>query len=114
MHIDTYSFGHICIDGVDYSKDLIIDCKTVLTPWWRESGHVFEIDDLKNLMSIKPDVVVLGTGFFGRVRVPRITVSVLEEAGWEVLVLRTGQAVAEFNRFADAGRDVVAALHLTC
>ena len=114
MRIDNYSFGRIRIDGVDYGKDLIVYGETVLAPWWRESGHVFEIDDLKDVMSIKPDVVVLGTGFFGRVRVPRTTISALEEAGWEVLALRTGQAVAEFNRYADAGRDVVAALHLTC
>jgi len=114
VRIDTYSFGHICIDGVDYSKDVIVYGETILTPWWRESGHVFEIADLKDVMSIKPAVVVLGTGFFGRVRVPRTTISALEEAGWEVLALRTGQAVAEFNRFADVGRDVVAALHLTC
>ena len=114
MRIDAYSFGRISIDGVDYTKDVIICRETVLTPWWRQSGHVFEIDDLEDVMSVEPDIVVLGTGFFGRVRVPRTTVSMLEEAGWEVLVLRTGQAVAEFNRCAEVGRDAAAALHLTC
>jgi hypothetical protein len=114
VRIDAYSFGHICIDGVDYSKDVIVFGEAVLTPWWRESGHVFDIDDLKDVMSINPATVVLGTGFFGRVRVPRTTISALEEAGWEVLALRTGQAVVEFNRHVDAGRAVVAALHLTC
>ena len=38
----------------------------------------------------------------------------MREAGAEVVIERTGKAVKEFNRRAEQGRDVAAALHLTC
>jgi len=66
------------------------------------------------VVAAAPDVVVLGTGYFGRVKVLDETLTALAEAGTEIVVERTGGAVECFNRFADEGRDVATALHLTC
>lgn len=113
MRIDSYSFGRIEVDGVSYSEDVIILRNRVVFPWWRDAGgHVFAPLDLADVIAAKSEAVVLGTGSFGRVKVlPEL---LQQLSGSEVVVERTGRAVDIFNRLSDDGRDVVAALHLTC
>ena len=115
MHIDKYSFGSIRIDGRDYTQDVILLGNEVKGPWWREAGgHVYALQDLADLVAAAPEVVVLGTGYFGRVRVLDESLTALAEAGTEIVVEKTGGAVEYYNRFVADGRDVAAALHLTC
>ena len=115
MHIDSYSFGSIQIDGKDYASDVVLLGEDVKSPWWREAGgHVYGVEDFEDVLAAAPDVVVLGTGYFGRVKVLDETLAALAEAGSEIVVERTGGAVECFNRYAGEGRDVAAALHLTC
>jgi hypothetical protein len=115
MQIDSYSFGKIEVGGHGYSHDVILLRGEVESPWWRSAGgHVFAPGDLGSVLTAAPEVVVLGTGYFGRVRVTDEALSAFEDAGIEVEVARTREAVDIFNRLAEAGRDVAAALHLTC
>jgi hypothetical protein len=115
MHIDKYSFGEIRVDGVDYGMDVILLANTVHSPWWREAGgHVFAPGDLELLISAAPEIVCLGTGYFGRVKVEPSTHEAFTDAGTTVVVDRTGPMVEEFNRLVLEGRDAAAALHLTC
>lgn len=115
MHIDAYTFGRIEIDGVCYSTDVILLRDRVRSPWWRAAGgHLYAPEDLGEVLSAAPNVVVLGTGFFGRVKVPRETFAAFADAGSEVVEETTGRAVEEYNRLVAEGRDVAAALHLTC
>jgi len=115
MHIESYTFGEIRIDGVDYRTDVILLGHTVHSPWWREAGgHVFAPGDLELLISAAPEIVCLGTGYFGRVKVEPSTRQAFVDAGTTVVVERTGPAVEEFNRLVQEGRDAAAALHLTC
>jgi hypothetical protein len=115
MRIDSYNFGRIRIDGADYGKDLIILDGQVHSPWWREAGgHLFAPADLQLVIAAAPEVVCLGTGYFGRVRIDEATMAAFAESGTEVVVDRTGAIVERFNRLVDADRDVAAALHLTC
>jgi hypothetical protein len=46
--------------------------------------------------------------------VPDETRRTFEEAGTEVVILRTAEAVDEYNRRRGTGEGVAAALHLTC
>ena len=115
MQIDSYVFGSIRIDGRDYVGDVILLGGDVRSSWWREAGgHVYAAKDFGELLAAAPDFVVLGTGYFGRVKVLEETLTVFADAGSEVVVERTGGAVETFNRLATEGRDVAAALHLTC
>ncbi len=115
MRIEAYRFGRIVIGGVTYTADVIVLPGRVISPWWREAGgHVFDLRDLGPLMESGAEVVVLGTGALGMVRVPPETVAALEATGAEVIVERTARAVERFNLAAGAGRVVAAGLHLTC
>ena len=115
MHIDSYSFGSIQIDGKDYASDVVLLGGDVKSPWWREAGgHVYAPTDIEEVVAAAPEVVVLGTGYFGRVKVLEETLTGFADIGSAVIVEKTGRAVETFNRLAAADRDVAAALHLTC
>jgi len=115
MHIDSYGFGRIRIDGADYANDVLVLRDRVLSPWWRQAGgHVYAPQDLETLIALVPEVVCLGTGYFGRVTVQAAAVEAFEAEGSRVLVGRTGRMVEEYNRLVEEGCDAAAALHLTC
>jgi hypothetical protein len=115
VHVDSYSFGRITIDGVEYTKDVLMVNGEVRSPWLRSAGgHLFALVDLAEVLGARPEVVVLGTGYFGLVRVAEETRSAVAAAGTRVVCERTGRAVQELNRLAASGCDVAAAFHLTC
>jgi hypothetical protein len=113
MRINNYSFGRIDVGGVLYTQDVIILRERVVSPWWREAGgHVFAPADLTDVIEAAPEIVVLGTGYFGRVNVPPETLEALGTSA--SIVETTALAVKTFNRLRSEGRDIIAALHLTC
>ena len=114
MHIDSYKFGEIVIDGVSYDSDLIILGGTVGSGWWRKKGHSLAVEDLATVISVRPSVLVVGCGASGMMKVPQETRGVLEENGIELEAVDTRKAVQRFNELAKAGTDVAAAFHLTC
>ncbi|MCK4910381.1 MAG: hypothetical protein KAR83_02010 [Thermodesulfovibrionales bacterium] len=113
MHIDSYRFGKIVINGTTYTKDVLILPDKVLSPWWRIEGHSLAIDDLAEVISATPEVLVIGTGAMGVMGVPEETLEYLRDKGVEVIIKRTGAAASEFNRLSATG-NVAAAFHLTC
>ena len=115
MRITSYDFGRITVDGRDYTSDVIIHAGRLRDSWWRQEGHRLEPADLEDLWDAPPEVLVVGTGFHGRLMVPEETRQALAERGVEVRCAKTREAVALFNALvADSGRRVDAALHLTC
>jgi hypothetical protein len=113
MKIEHYSFGKITIDGHTYTSDVIIYPGRVDASWWREEGHSLHVSDLTDVINAKPEILIVGTGFTGLMRVPRETLTHLESKGIEVYVKRTSKAVEMFNEL-QGNKVVVAAFHLTC
>jgi hypothetical protein len=114
MHIDSYQFGKIVIDGVNYSSDCLIFGDTVQSNWWRKQGHSLAVDDLKTIIAAKPSVLVVGCGASGLMKVPEKTQQVLQEHDIQLETFDTSKAVERFNELSQAGVNVAAALHLTC
>ena len=114
MVIESYAFGKIVIDGQVYERDVILTRDHVWDGWWREEGHRLSVADLEQAFAASPVILVVGTGSFGRVRVPDETRKEIERRGIELHVLPTGKAVKLYNRFESNGQNVVAALHLSC
>ncbi|MEW6419718.1 MAG: MTH938/NDUFAF3 family protein [Nitrospirota bacterium] len=113
MKIEHYSFGRIIIDGKTYTSDVIIYPGSVDSSWWRKEGHNLNIADLTNVINAKPEVLVVGTGSSGLMKVPKETISYLESKGIMVHVALTEKAVELFNKL-QKDKIVIAALHLTC
>jgi len=116
MKINGYSFGKITVDGKTYTSDVIIYPDRVDSSWWRKEGHYLQPVDLRDIISSKPDVLIIGTGHDGVMRVPDDTSSFIKSKGIEVHIGMTSRAVELFNQMQSEKSDkrIIAALHLTC
>jgi len=114
VHIDSYEFGRIVIDGVAYNSDCLILGSGVRPNWWRKKGHVVSVEDVQPIIEAKPQVLIIGSGTSGMMKVPAETQNFLTEHKIEVETLSTSRAVERFNELSAQGANVSAALHLTC
>lgn len=116
MHIDSYQFGEIVIDGARYDSDVIILGGAVQSNWWRSEGHSLGVEDLTSVIEAKPSVLVVGCGASRPcgMDVPGATQQFLKEKGIQLEAMGTYKAVEKFNELSEAGVNVAAALHLTC
>ena len=114
MRISDYEFGKIAIENRTYTSDVIIAPEQVIDSWWRKEGHNLQIEDLDDILKAKPDLLIIGTGYYGRMQVPDETKQYLEQRGIKLLEAKTGDAVTEFNQQQKEYARIVAALHLTC
>jgi hypothetical protein len=114
MNIDAYHFGEIDIDGRTYTSDVIITPERVRDSWWRQKGHRLAVEDLTDIVAARPDVLVIGTGYLGRMFVSDEARQYLQDHGIEVHESHTREAAQEFNRLQQTHQRVVGALHLTC
>jgi len=114
MHIDSYQFGKIVIDGVDYSSDCIILGNSVQANWWRKQGHLLSAEDLQPITTAKPTVLIVGCGKSGMLKIPNETRQVLLEEGIQLEAANTARAVERFNELSKTDVNIAAALHLTC
>ena len=114
MHIDSYQFGRIVIDGASYTSDCLILGGVVKPDWRRQEGHSLSVEDLQDVIEAKPAILVTGSGASGMMDVPEKTMQTLKEQGIQVEVYDTHRAVKRFNELAKKGENAAAALHLTC
>jgi hypothetical protein len=111
--IDSYLFGRIKIDGEDFTSDVIIFPNRVKSDWWRKEGHTLNLEDIRDILKERPDVLIVGTGRHGLMSVPSHTRKGIEAKGIELMTQRTGKATKTFNKLCKE-KKVVVALHLTC
>jgi hypothetical protein len=112
--IEHYSFGNMVIDGQAYRDDVKIVNDLVSPDWWRRSGHLVETGDIPDLIQAKPEVLVLGTGASGMMRVDDSVRQAAERERIELVVKPTREASQAYNDLAAKGRSVAAGFHLTC
>ena len=114
MEITRYRFGEIEIDGRTYTADMIITPERVVDTWWRKQSHSLEAADLAEVMTARPEILIVGTGYYGRMTIPDETRRYLQAQRVRLRAAHTGKAVQEFNRLQRDSARIVAALHLTC
>jgi len=114
MHIDSYQFGKIVIDGKAYNSDCLIVGDSIQPNWWRKQGHLLSVEDLQSIIAAKPSFLVIGCGASGMMKVSEGIEQVLREQGIKLFIGNTHKAMARFNELSEKGENVAAALHLTC
>lgn len=114
MHIDSFRFGNIVIDGTAYKSDCLIFADAAHDNWWRKQGHSLAAEDLQPVIAAKPSVLVVGCGASGMMKVAQETRQALQNKNIELIALNTAEAVDRFNQLLERGKNVAAALHLTC
>ncbi|MEM1589841.1 MAG: Mth938-like domain-containing protein [Candidatus Bathyarchaeia archaeon] len=114
--IESYDFGVMVVDGKHYTCDLIVFPEKVLSSWWRREGHRLCVEDLREVFNCKPlpEILVVGTGYSGLVKVLPEVEKALKERGIKLIAQPTGEAYKTFNELLKAGKRVVGAFHLTC
>ena len=67
--IESYEFGRMEIEGRAYTADLILLPDKIKESWWRETGHKLSLKDIEDVLQDAPEVLVIGTGFHGLMKV---------------------------------------------
>ena len=96
--ISSYRFGEIIIEGKKHNKDVIIFPDRINTTWWRETGHSLSTHDLNEVIQSQPEILIVGTGSFGRMKVPQKTKKFLEAQGIKVVIRKTKEAIQVYNQ----------------
>jgi uncharacterized protein len=103
--------GWVRIGILEYRENLVLTSENIATGWAVKGFDALTSDDFAGLVSLQPDIVVLGTGASLRFPHPRLTRALLERRiGLEVM--DTAAACRTFNILAAEGRRVAAALML--
>lgn len=111
--IESYSFGLMVINGQKYTSDLIILPDRIKSSWWRESGHKISLKDLEDVLAEKPEILVVGTGAVGLMKVEEEVRRFAQENRITLIVEKTKEAVQSFNNYASK-KKTIGAFHLTC
>ncbi len=113
--IDSCTFGSMTIDGQRIDSDLkIFPEGRVKANWWRASGHLLKPEDITDVIASGPDVIVVGTGIYGRMEISPRTRALLSEKGITLVAEPTETAARMYNSAMDRKEKVAGCFHLTC
>ena len=114
--IESYDFGLIVIKARRYTSDIIVFPEQVIEGWWRKEGHRIYVEDLKEILNHepRPEVLVVGTGYYGIVKISPDVETVLKSQRIELVVQPTKEACQTFNKLLKSNKRVAGAFHLTC
>lgn len=118
MRIDSTSFGNVIIDKFVYSDVLIIDGKIVernldLLHKIFGTGHVIAQDEISMLLKDSPELIVIGNGQDGVLKVKKEQIEEMERI-CKVVVEKTPDAIKKINDAIKEGKKVNALIHTTC
>ena len=112
VSIQYVKFGEVKIDNHVFYSDMIV--------WWDgekefvAKNHVFDMKMFSRLLRKKPDVVVIGTGQQGMVKISDDVFQLAKEKGIKVFVDTSAKAADIFNGMLATGKKAVAFIHTTC
>ena len=113
MIID-FSFGRIVANGQICNTDIKIVQGTLTPDWWRKSGHSVEIEDVQDALNTELEILVIGKGQPGYMKVSDSLRELLAEKNVELIEEPTAKAVETFNRLFKEGRRVAGGFHVGC
>ncbi len=112
--IEKYVFGKIVVNGVTYTNDIKIIQDTLIPDWWRKSGHQVGMDDVNDILDSETNILVIGTGKFGLMKLTSLLREKLIKKRIVVIEKNTSEAIKIFNQLYKEGKKVSAGFHLTC
>jgi hypothetical protein len=119
--IQSFDWGKFVINGVIHSMDgegvgkdvCIIHGKVY--PWKARKGHQLQPEMVVCVFNQGVEVLVIGNGVNGALKVKKKTQKAIKAAGIETLVVeRTPEACKIFNRLYSEGKNVALLAHGTC
>jgi hypothetical protein len=119
VRFDSTWFGGVSINGKRYRDVLIvkgdiIDRENIIPGWFEgRSHHTIYKHELEKLLEGDPEIIIIGNGQDGVLRVPADVEEAIKKKGIQLIVLETPEAIEEYNRLAEK-KKVNALIHTTC
>ena len=118
MQIDDTKFGNITIDGKTYEHDVVIRLagdivkrKKKLSKKLYGTSHLVSKDEAKFVFEKGAEVLVVGSGQEGNVRLSPEAEAYLAKKGCEIVIQPTPEALHVFN---ETHRKKIGLFHVTC
>lgn len=117
--IEEYKFGTIKISGKNYFRDVRINWNGEVFDWQRKESHTIDLKDIENALFYNPDLVIIGTGFYGEAEVTEELKQFFQSKEIDLLVDDTDSASKIFNEKIKTFKKndfpkVIGFFHLTC
>ena len=109
--IDSVIFGEIKIDGKDYYSDVIV--------WWDghvkliAKNHILNINALGKVIKRNPDIIIIGTGLRGMVKIDPEVKMVCENSKVTLYSDPTKKAIEMYNGMIARQKRVAGIFHIT-
>lgn len=107
--IRSYAPGEIRIGETVIRGSCLVAADQIVSDWRPRTVEDLTLDDLQQVIAMKPEVVVIGSGPRQQFPAPDVLGAVLSR-GIGCEVMDTGAACRTYNILASEGRTVVAAL----
>jgi uncharacterized protein len=104
-----YGAGYVMINRVRYERSLIILPDRIIEDWPAQTFEQLALEHFEYLLSLRPEIVLLGTGAALRFPHPSLT-KMLIASKIGVEVMDTSAACRTYNILSAEGRWVAAAL----
>ena len=112
--INSTEFGSIIIDHKTYDTDVIVSWDGKIKEATTVVRHLFGKKELDEILKKKPELIIIGTGDSGFLKVSDEIKKVCSQKRIELIELISKNAIAKFNENASRNKKVVAFIHVTC
>lgn len=111
--IDAFRFGEMIIDGRCYRTDIVLYPDHVEALWERCEQHVVKIADMRKILLLRPEYLLIGAGQPGLLHVLWETQEYILQQGIQLVTVPTENAIRLYNRIYDKCL-IIGAFHLGC
>ncbi|MCX8194132.1 MAG: MTH938/NDUFAF3 family protein [Candidatus Pacearchaeota archaeon] len=117
VQITETEFGKIVVEGKTYNHDIMIDANGVITKRssvsekWYGTHHVICTEEIKELLTTKPQVLIIGLGQYKACRLEQGVERECSKYGTKIIAEATPKAIKIFNE-TEARK--AGLFHVTC
>ena len=105
----AHGAGHVMVNGERYDRSIVVMAEAVRSDWMVDGFEELDESHFDYFLSLKPDVLLLGTGTTQRFPHPRLY-RALTAAGIGVECMDTAAACRTYNILVAESRRVIAAI----
>lgn len=109
--IKSISPGKIVINNETYTNSIIISAEKLISPWAPKNSSDITDADLLQLLELKPEIILIGTGESSMILTAKKLAPLLEKQ-FHVECMNTKAACRTYTILISEGRKVVAGLIL--
>jgi len=109
MIINKTSFKSITIDSKTYDHDVWVFADGSIKE--RNRNHEFTIEEFQIITRDNPEILIIGTGQYGVVKIREEVFKAAKKRGIELVIDKTPVAIEKFNQ---EKRKKAASIHTTC